>query len=161
MSQIETEQQYIERRLREENTERFRKEFKQAELLRKQREARESEERAATVAREAREKINEANREARSLNSVTETCPVCGTQRVPVAAVSHLIYGTDDMCIRKPKAAKASGQITPDAWDMLTENEKKNGYILQFGAMLANAKALKDNTPEIIPGTPNPLARSF
>lgn len=159
MSQIETEQQYIERRVREENTERFHQEFKQAELLRIAREKHEAEEAKATAERAAREKINAANREARAINSVTETCPVCGTQRVPVAAVSHAIYGTDNLCIRKPKAAKASGQLTQDQWDELTEAEQRNGFIVELGMMLANAKVLKDNTPEIIPGTVNPLVK--
>lgn len=155
MSQIETEQQYIERRLREENTERFRKEFQQSELLRISREKREAEEAKATAARQAREKIESASREARVITSETETCSVCGTDRVPTVAISHAIPNTDNKCIRKPKAALASGQITADAWDMLTETEKNNGYIIEFGMLLTNAKKLKDVTPELISGAPN------
>lgn len=159
MSSIETEEQYIERRLREENTERFRKEFQQHELLRVAREKREAEEAKALAEREAREKAEASVREAQEINSKTETCRVCGTQRVSVAAISHPVYGTDSRCIRKPHAAKACGQITPDAWDMLTKDEKNNGYIIEYGMVLTNEKVLKENTPEVLAGTVNPLAR--
>jgi hypothetical protein len=155
MNQIETEQQYVERRLREENTERFRKEFQQAELLRIAREKREAQEAKDRSERQAREKIETSAREARAINSDTETCLVCGTDRVPVAAICHFIYGTDSRCIRKPRAAKATGQLTEDQWDMLTDVEKRDGFIIEYGAGLRNVKVLKDNTPELISGAPN------
>ncbi len=155
MSQIETEQQYIERRLREENTERFRKDFQQAELLRIARENHEAEEAKALAERQAREKIEASVREARATNSAIETCPVCGTERVPVAAISHPVFGTDKRCIRNPKAAKAAGQLTEDQWDMLTEAEKRDGYIIEFGTILTNEKVLKEHTPDPISGAPN------
>jgi hypothetical protein len=152
---IETEEQYIERRLREENTDRFRKEFQQAELLRIAREKREAQEAKDRTEREKREKVEASVLEARKINSETETCRVCGTQRVPVAAISHPVFGTDNLCIRKPYAAKACGQITSDAWDMLTEAEKRDGYIIEFGIILTNEKVLKEHTPELISGPPN------
>jgi hypothetical protein len=159
MPSIENEEQYIERRLREENTERFRKEFQQHELLRIAREKREAEEAKTLAQQTAREKVEEQERHARLINSDTETCLICGMHRVPVTAISHAIYDTDSRCIRKPRAAKACGQITLDAWDMLTEAEKNNGYIMKCGMVLTNEKVLKENTPEVLAGTVNPLTR--
>src|ERR1035438_5582319 len=143
MNQIETEQQFIERRLREENTERFRKEFQQSELLRKQREARDAEEAQAREAREKREKHEQDLCDNKKLLNDVERCPVCGTDRVPVVAVSHPIYGTDRLCIRKTRQAKACGLISPDAWDLLTDAERNSGYIIESGQALRNLKVLK------------------
>src|ERR1035441_10104524 len=147
-NQKETEEQYVSRRLSEENAERFHKEFQQSEILRERRELREADEAKSTAARQERERIDALNRELRAINSETEICSVCGTNRVPVAAISHPVYGTDNRCIRKPKAAKAIGLISPDAWDLLTDDEKTKGYIILQGTMMANEKQLKDNRPE-------------
>jgi hypothetical protein len=154
-NQKETEEQYVSRRLSEENAERFHKEFQQSEILRVRREAREAEEAKATAARQARDNVNRLRSELQVINSDTETCPVCGTNRVPVVAISHPVFGTNNRCIRKPKAAKAIGLVTPDAWDMLTDDEKTKGYIIIDGTMLSNEKMAKDNTPEPISGAPN------
>ena len=154
-NQKETEEQYVSRRLSEENAERFHKEFQQSEILRVRREAREAEEAKATAARQARDNIDALKRDVRAINSDTETCSVCGTNRVPVVALSHLVYGTDNRCVRKPHAAKAVGLITEDQWDMLSDDEKVKGFIVINGAQMHNEKVLKDNTPEIISGAPN------
>src|SRR5216683_6994621 len=125
----ETEAQFIERRLREENTERFRKEFAQSEVLRKRREITDAENAKELAARERRESINKASWENRQNQSKTVTCEVCGSQNVPEVAVSHVVWGTDDKCIRKPRVAKASGLLTQDQWDDLSPEEIKNGYV--------------------------------
>jgi len=120
-------------------------EYQTTEALCKQqasREAQDAKEIAARTERLAQEKALEAN--AKSLRDV-ETCPVCGTE-VAKTAVMHNIYGTEDRCIRKPRLAKASGIITEDAWDMLSDVEKTNGFVIRGGATLAAAKILKANT---------------
>ena len=149
---METEQQYVERRLREENTERFSKEYQESQrTARAKQEAQDAMESAKRTARLAQEKALEAN--AKSLRDV-ETCPVCGTE-VAKTAIVHHIYNTEDRCIRKPRQAKASGIVTEDAWDMLTDDERKHGFVIKGGATLAAVKTLKENTPELIPGAPN------
>ena len=155
----ETEAEYIERRLREENTERFRNEFAQHEILRKRREEQEAEEAREQLVRNQRERYEHESFVLSETMSETETCPVCGTQRVPKVLVTHNVYGTEDKCIRKPREAKACGIITADAWEMLTDQEKCKGYILRNGASLFNAKVLKEVTPVLYPETINPLLR--
>jgi|ERR1017187_2837833 hypothetical protein len=141
---METENQYIERRLREENTERLRQEYQESQrIARAKQEAQEAKELAERAARQAHEAALIVNAKLMSDN---ETCPVCGSDKIPRTAVMHNIYGTEDRCIRKPRLCKASGIITLDAWDMLTDAEKKNGYVMRGGATLAAAKLLKDNT---------------
>lgn len=120
-------------------------EYQTAEALRKQQASRDAEtakDNAARSERLAQEKALQAN--AKSLRDV-ETCPVCGTE-VAKTAIVHNIYNTDDRCIRKPRLCKASGIITEDAWDMLSDAEKKNGFVIKGGATLAAVKTLKDHT---------------
>jgi hypothetical protein len=129
------------------------KEFQQSELLRKQREIREAEEAKSRAERDARAQFEKASSERRKINSDKENCLVCGTEVAKVAVV-HDVYNTEDRCIRKPRQAKASGILTQDAWDLLVDDEKKNGFIIKGGATLAAVKLLKDHTPEVIPGGP-------
>lgn len=139
----ETEQQYVERRLREDNADNYRKEYRQSEsIARAKREAQEDKELAERTARLAHEKALLDN--AKLLSDV-EDCSICG-HSVAKTAVMHNIYGTEDRCIRKPRLAKASGIITEDAWDMLSDVEKTNGFVIRGGATLAAAKILKANT---------------
>lgn len=154
----ETESQYIERRVREENTERFRKEFQQHELLRKAAEAREAEEAKNQAERTERGRVDEAARATRAANADTERCKVCG-QEVPKACVSHIVYGTSNKCVRKVKAARACGIITQDAWETLTPEEIENGFIIPEGAVLQVESIYRSVTPELIAGTVNPLLR--
>jgi hypothetical protein len=155
----ETEEQYINRRVREANVEQYRKEFQQSEILRKRREIVEAEEESNRVASVERDHINKLIMERRESNEDTMTCKVCGQQNVPKVAISHIVWNTDNRCIRKPKAAKASGLLTEDQWDSLSPDEKTNGYVIEYGAGLSNVQLLKEHTPELVPGTINPLLR--
>jgi DNA repair exonuclease SbcCD ATPase subunit len=139
----ETEEQFVERRMREDNADNYRKEYQQSQgIARAKQEAQDAKEIAARTERLAQEKALEAN--AKSLRDV-ETCPVCGTE-VAKTAIVHHIYNTEDRCIRKPRLCKASGIITEDAWDMLSDAEKKNGFVIKGGATLAAVSTLKKNT---------------
>jgi hypothetical protein len=55
-------------------------------------------------------------------------CSVCGGMTTE-DAVCHT--NGADLCVRDPYKAKLCGRISKDAWDMLTEAEKSDGYIIQ------------------------------
>jgi hypothetical protein len=60
------------------------------------------------------------------------TCSVCGVLVVPTAS-SHV--SGNNLCIRNPRAAKACGRISRDAYELLTDDQRKNGYIVKEVAM--------------------------
>jgi hypothetical protein len=125
----ETEAQYIERRIRETQTEIFKTEYaiQQKKRLADAEQALETAKWAAE--HEARLKRLASENEHRYISPQDRVeCTVCG-EMVDSLVACHT--SGNDICVRKPREAKMAGRITKDAWDALTEAERNNGYVIK------------------------------